>query len=598
MPYGGTNHHQAATTHGTTNGALQGGMVSANGPVPTNTSSSSTLQSPAGGAPRALILPVATTNGSSTRSTSNSTPPVPGPPSLTRHQSLAAPDETTAMGQAAAARLLVSATTLAAITDSASVQWLRAQYHETNLYAWSKRQFAAPAPVSHVVMGTAGHDEDPLSPEGQLKLYRKMRNRRALQEAEALSLKCAHVLGMPEEEEDPDFFMLDGIDAYLSMRGPKTPTTTTAGGSPNRKNQHLRLQQKAIFETGAAMTSQLVFHPFESILVSSDDHSNLRVWNYEEGKKLGVFRNETASNKASRVTSIGWLNEASSSLLLTGGDDGVVRVWNGVVPTGGGWSPPRLTTSFYAHALPGRGSGLVTKWVRGAGLLLTGGSSDRLRAWDLRREQMVREWDTGGEACVTCLTATTPIVPSLQSGQSSSAGRGGDSGSGNSSSGPPAIPSSSLVVAGFGDGKAKIWDVRMDKCVGVLAEHQHWLVMTDFVKGDRELLTGSLTGEMRFWDLRRLKASLRTVDVGKGPMTAMAAHHTCPLLASGSYNQFIKVLTLEGDTLTVIRYHDGILGQRIGPVATLAFHPCKLLLAAGAADSLISIYAAHFPHHN
>lgn len=174
--------------------------------------------------------------------------------------------------------------------------------------------------------------------------------------------------------------------------------------------------------------------------------------------------------------------------------------------------------------------------------------------------------------------------------------RGGGSGGGGAggSSTSHVSMSPSLVVAGFGDGKVKIYDIRMEKCVGILTEHQHWLVLADFVKGDRELLTGSLTGEMRFWDLRRLKASLRTVDVGKGPMTAMAAHHTCPLMASGSYNQFIKVLTLEGDTLNVIRYHDGILGQRIGPVATLAFHPCKLLLAAGATDSIISIYTAKF----
>ena len=97
----------------------------------------------------------------------------------------------------------------------------------------------------------------------------------------------------------------------------------------------------------------------------------------------------------------------------------------------------------------------------------------------------------------------------------------------------PGMAPSSLIVSGFGDGKVKIYDVRMDKPVAVLAEHQNWIVLTDFVKGERELLTGSLTGEMRFWDLRRTGASLRMVDVGKGPMTAMAVHHTCPMMASG-----------------------------------------------------------------
>ena len=56
-------------------------------------------------------------------------------------------------------------------------------------------------------------------------------------------------------------------------------------------------------------------------------------------------------------------------------------------------------------------------------------------------------------------------------------------------------------------------------------------------------------------------------------MTALAAHPNAPLLASGSHNQFIKVMTRDGEQLSVIRYHDGFLGQRIGPVSCLAFHP-------------------------
>ena len=81
---------------------------------------------------------------------------------------------------------------------------------------------------------------------------------------------------------------------------------------------------------------------------------------------------------------------------------------------------------------------------------------------------------------------------------------------------------------------------------------------------------------------------------------------------SGSHNQFIKVFNLSGETLSTIRYHDGFLGQvsihaggrnvvfilyfwsyfqRIGPVSCLAFHPHKMFLAAGATDSIVSIYA-------
>lgn len=52
------------------------------------------------------------------------------------------------------------------------------------------------------------------------------------------------------------------------------------------------------------------------------------------------------------MSSIGWINEARESLLLLGSDDGVVRVWNGILETAirdeAGVRPPRLVTAFSA----------------------------------------------------------------------------------------------------------------------------------------------------------------------------------------------------------------------------------------------------------
>ena len=42
--------------------------------------------------------------------------------------------------------------------------------------------------------------------------------------------------------------------------------------------------------------------------------------------------------------------------------------------------------------------------------------------------------------------------------------------------------------------------------------------------------------------------------------------------------------------LHTIRYFDGFLGARIGPVTCLAFHPTKVLLAVGSTDSVVSVY--------
>ncbi len=42
-----------------------------------------------------------------------------------------------------------------------------------------------------------------------------------------------------------------------------------------------------------------------------------------------------------------------------------------------------------------------------------------------------------------------------------------------------------------------------------------------------------------------------------------------------------------------LRYHQGFLGQRIGPVSCLSFHRHKMFLGIGATDSIVSIYTGH-----
>jgi regulator-associated protein of mTOR len=105
-------------------------------------------------------------------------------------------------------------------------------------------------------------------------------------------------------------------------------------------------------------------------------------------------------------------------------------------------------------------------------------------------------------------------------------------------------------------------------------------------------MSASLGGDIKFWDLR-LSMSTKTLEIQRSPITAFAGHPRIPLLATGSQDQFIKILTPDGDTLNVKRYHEVFRGstQRIGPVSCLAFHPNTLLLAAGFTDEFISIYS-------
>lgn len=74
-------------------------------------------------------------------------------------------------------------------------------------------------------------------------------------------------------------------------------------------------------------------------------------------------------------------------------------------------------------------------------------------------------------------------------------------------------------------------------------------------------------------------------------MSSLSVHDYIPVFATGSQAQKIKVFNFAGEELNLIRYHDGFLGQRIGPISCLKFHPYLALLAAGSTDSIVSLYA-------
>ncbi|GJP30693.1 hypothetical protein CLOM_g4583 [Closterium sp. NIES-68] len=105
------------------------------------------------------------------------------------------------------------------------------------------------------------------------------------------------------------------------------------------------------------------------------------------------------------------------------------------------------------------------------------------------------------------------------------------------------------------------------------------------------IISASSSGEIAFLDARNPGQPIRRVEAHKGHLTALSVHRHLPVMATGSSKQLIRVFNMSGDLLSVVRYHNSFLGQRIGPVSALHFHPYKPLLAAGATDSIVSIYA-------
>lgn len=106
-----------------------------------------------------------------------------------------------------------------------------------------------------------------------------------------------------------------------------------------------------------------------------------------------------------------------------------------------------------------------------------------------------------------------------------------------------------------------------------------------------QMVSASPAGDLKFLDMRKNSAPYHEVEAHKGQLTSLAVHRHAPVIATGSGKQLIKTFSTEGERLSLVKYHHNYLGVKIGPVSALRFHPYKVLLAAGATDTIVSIYA-------
>jgi len=86
-------------------------------------------------------------------------------------------------------------------------------------------------------------------------------------------------------------------------------------------------------------------------------------------------------------------------------------------------------------------------------------------------------------------------------------------------------------------------------------------------------------------------------------MDCFDIHPHAPIMAvkncdrEGIYVSVYSTYNFDVQEITPIRYHRGFLGQRIGPVSTLKFHPHYCILAVGAAE-LISLHVGNVQQTN
>ncbi|KAJ3093182.1 hypothetical protein HK102_003590 [Quaeritorhiza haematococci] len=297
------------------------------------------------------------------------------------------------------------------------------------------------------------------------------------------------------------------------------------------------------------------FHQFEPHLCAANDRHLVSVFNFEDGTRLNTFSN--ANPPGSRITSLKFINEEDTGILMVGSDEGIVRLYRK-------YEDPKTTELVstwraLSDLLPTtRGSGLIADWQQLSGSLIVSGDVRHIRIWDAERELCVQDIPTKATTGVTSLSSEKH------------AGH--------------------IIIAGYGDGAIRIYDRRSprENLVASYNEHSNWILSAHLQQGGtQELISGCTSGNVRIWDLRRPGQSVRRVDGAiSGEMTAFTVHDFAPLFACGNALHNIKVYDAQGcQVLSSIKNMDGFLGGRPGSISCLSCHPHRLLLAAGSTTS-------------
>ena len=367
-------------------------------------------------------------------------------------------------------------------------------------------------------------------------------------------------------------------------------------------------EQLATLDGGSARCSALTLHPSLPLLVSATAREEVSVWDYRSKQRLNAFANSNPAG--SRCTSMMLLESYNSnSLLLVGSSEGCVRVWRRWASAG----EQQLIGSFLAADRVGdvqrggaaaltasRDSPIAFGWQPSTSTLPVACGSERVRLWDLASERCFLQIAVGS---ANPSTHDPPCIKSLS-----------------------ADPHSPLMLVGGSDGVARALDPRVSMStaggcvVATLGPFQSGAPIShlsmQLADGSPWVAAATPQGDIAVWDWRRAVTAQHAVvgnaqppaasgsSGGVHPITshrallsALTLHPHLPRVASGSRNQFIKLFDIQAlreggaaKEVHSIRYFDGFLGARIGPVTCLAFHPTRMLLAVGATDSVLSIY--------
>ncbi|KAI8937583.1 hypothetical protein NX059_005297 [Plenodomus lindquistii] len=314
---------------------------------------------------------------------------------------------------------------------------------------------------------------------------------------------------------------------------------------------------------------KMCFHQFEDHLVVTDTRDTVNIFDYSKSvSRINCFSNGNPPD--SRITDVRFINEDDQALLMTGSSDGVIKIFRNYDHKG----KTELVTGFRAltDLVPSnKNAGLVFDWQQGRGSILVAGDV-----------KVIRIWNAGTEVCTSDLPARSgSCITSLTSDQVE-----GD-----------------VFVAGFGDGAIRVYDQREKPATAMIKvwkEHRQWITNVHLQRGgQRELVSGCRSGEVKLWDIR-MDRSVKTVQATTDHLRTLSVHEHAPVFATGTQRHRVKIFNIHnGQTVSHFEPYSGFLRDRSAPIAATAFHPHRLMIAAAAVhDNHVNIFSCHEPRQS